>query len=222
MKQKFSVLFADDESSARLTMSMLLNTIFSTVYLAKDGLEAFNIYNEKQPDVLILDNLMPNITGLEVVKKIRKIDSTTKIIMLTAYKDEEYLLDAIKLLLTDYIVKPLKPFDFLNLLKETIKELSVKNKIYFQDVFMFDKNNDILYKNNEIINLTKTEAKLLFILISKLDQDAPLELIANYIWDNKELSNYSNSLRNYINKIHKKIDTEIISSVYGYGYKIKK
>ncbi len=222
MKNNLSILIADDESSIRLAMSELLNTMFSTVYLASDGIEALDVYNKKQPDILILDNLMPNMTGLDVVKKIRKTDTSTKIIILTAHKEEEYLFDAIKLYLTDYVIKPLRPLDFLKLLENTVEELNNNSKIYFQDIFAFDKNNETLFKNNETIKLTKTESKLLYILVDKLNQDVDLDLIANYIWDDKELSNYTNSLRNHINKIHKKIDTEIISSVYGYGYKIKK
>ncbi len=222
MTNNLSILIADDDINTRIDLVKILKLFFDIVYEAKNGLEAFDIYKEKKPDLILTDNLMPILSGIDLVKKIREEDKDTKIIMLTAYKDEEYLLDAIKLLLTDYIVKPLLPFDFIKLLEDTIKELNDKNKIYFQDIFMFDKKDDSLYKNNEIIKLTKNESKLLYILISKLNQDVELDLIANYIWDDKELCNYPNSLRNHINKIHKKIDTEIINSVYGYGYKIKK
>ncbi len=222
MSNKLSILFADDESNIRLSMNKLLNIKFDTVYIAKDGEEAFLIYRNMKPDILILDNLMPKQTGLNIIKKIREIDTTTKIILLTAHKDEEYLLDAIPLHLSAYVVKPLHPMNFSELLDDTIKELINKNKIYFQNDFMFNKSNNILYHNDNIVKLTKIETKLISILIERLDNNIEYDIIANSIWDDKELSNYINSLRSCVNKIHKKINNEIISSTYGYGYRIKK
>jgi len=216
-----SVVFADDVEEIRSSVEALLLNVFEKVYIAKDGKEALELYNLYKPHLIILDNIMPNMTGLEVVKHIRKTDLSTKIIILTAHKDEEYLLDAVKLFLTDYIIKPFDHSEFINLLRNIKQTLRDKNKIRFQSSFIFDKKKKILYKNLEAISLTKTELKLIDILINFIDENVEFAYLANIIWDNKELSNYINSLRNIVNKIHKKAGCDIIYSVHGYGYMIK-
>ncbi len=222
MKYNLSILIADDESGIRDAMYTMMSIKFDTVYLAKDGEEAFAIYKEKKPDILILDNLMPKLTGLELTKKIRQIDSTTKIIMLTAHTDEIYLLDSIKLLLSDYVIKPLNSINFSKLLDSIVKELTNKDKIYLNDDYVWDKSCSSLTKYNNIIKLTQNEAKLLGMLSSKCTDTFNMDYVANYIWDDKILSNHTNSIRNLINKLHQKLTCEIIESIYGEGYKIIK
>lgn len=220
MINNISVLIADDELGIRNAMFGLLSTQFSTVYLAKDGEEVLKIYNDKKPDILILDNLMPKITGLELIKKIRQKDLQTKIILITAYNDEKYLLDAIPLSLSQYIVKPINSLDFFKLLDNIIKELQNKNKVYLSDDYIWDKSSHILTKYNYIIKLTQNEIKLLDILSAQPHNIINADIILDYIWSEKILQNPTNSIRNLINKLHKKLTCEIIKSIYGQGYEL--
>ena len=220
MINNISVLIADDELGIRNAMFGLLSTQFSTVYLAKDGEEVLKIYNDKKPDILILDNLMPKITGLELIKKIRQKDLQTKIILITAYNDEKYLLDAIPLSLSQYIVKPINSLDFFKFLDNIVEELQNKNKVYLSDDYIWDKSSHILTKYNYIIKLTQNEIKLLDILSAQPHNIINADIILNYIWNEKILQNPTNSIRNLINKLHKKLTCEIIKSIYGQGYEL--
>ena len=220
MINNISVLIADDELGIRNAMFGLLSTQFSTVYLAKDGEEVLKIYNDKKPDILILDNLMPKITGLELIKKIRQKDLQTKIILITAYNDEKYLLDAIPLSLSQYIVKPINSLDFFKLLDNIVEELQNKNKVYLSDDYIWDKSSHILTKYNYIIKLTQNEIKLLDILSAQPHNIINADIILDYIWSEKILQNPTNSIRNLINKLHKKLTCEIIKSIYGQGYEL--
>lgn len=220
-KNSLSILFADDDAQIRSNIATTLNLMFLYVYEASDGLEAIRLYQEKKPDILILDNIMPNMNGIDVVKKIRQNDTETKIIILTANSDLEYILDAVKLNLAEYIIKPVIPDKFLKTLQEIISQLKDKDKIYINKEFTWNISTKQLISNDSFVKLTKNETKLLSVLASSLHNPIESEYLSNIIWDDKILKDHQNSLRNLINKLHKKTYSEIIESVYGSGYKIK-
>ena len=222
MNNNFSILIAEDDNVIRQNIIKLLKLYFKIIYEAEDGLEAFDIYNEKKPDIILTDNIMPSLCGMELVKKIRKNDNEVKIIILTAHSDENQLLDAVKLNLTEYILKPIVSNAFLELIENIIKELGNKDKIYLADNYIWNKYTNTLTKKNNIIKLTKNESKLMTILASYNNINVDIDYLANNIWDEKILKNYKNSVRNLINKFHKKLNCEIIESIYGNGYKIIK
>ena len=102
----FSILFVEDEKAIRDNYTQYLRMFFNEVYEADDGEKAYQLYNEKKPDIIILDLNIPKLNGLEILKKIRENDSTTKVIIITAHTDKKLLLEATTLQLTKYLVKP--------------------------------------------------------------------------------------------------------------------
>jgi two-component system, response regulator, stage 0 sporulation protein F len=108
---KGKVLIADDDDDSREMLSMLLNFEGWEVEEAKDGKEALEKVVQYQPDLLILDNRMPELTGVEVYQQIQlqKIDTT--VIFATAYGEIEEL--ALSLGITYYINKPYDPVNLL-------------------------------------------------------------------------------------------------------------
>ena len=111
MQNNYSLLYAEDNETVRDGYMLYFSKFFNNVYEAKDGKEAWDIFKQERPNIVILDINMPEISGLDVAHMIGDIDDTCKIIMLTAYSDVEKLMKAIKLNLTEYIVKPAKRID---------------------------------------------------------------------------------------------------------------
>jgi YesN/AraC family two-component response regulator len=119
-----TVLYADDELVLRESMSIILGEEVKELFLAKDGKEAYEIYKEKNPDILLLDINMPYMKGIELVQKIRENDCRVRIIMITACSDIENLLTATELKLTKYVVKPFFSHELFEALNLAVTELS--------------------------------------------------------------------------------------------------
>ena len=122
--KSFKVLYAEDEEVLREMMNTIIGEEVKELFLAKDGKEAYEIYKEKKPDILLIDINMPYMKGIELVQKIRENDCTVRIIMITACSDIENLLTATELKLTKYLVKPFFSTELFEALNLAVTELS--------------------------------------------------------------------------------------------------
>ena len=86
---------------------------YTDVCEASDGAEAVQMYAEQQPQLVLMDITMPNMDGLEALKKIRENDGNAQIVMCSAMGQESMVIDAIKAGAKDFIVKPFKPDEFM-------------------------------------------------------------------------------------------------------------
>lgn len=103
-----SVLFAEDDAIMREQTTEILSMIFGKVFTACDGEEAYEMYEDNAPDIIITDIKMPKKDGLKLIKQIRRKDYTTPIILLTSFADHEMLLSAVNLSIDGYLVKPVE------------------------------------------------------------------------------------------------------------------
>ncbi len=121
----FSILFIEDEESILKKFVKYLSNRFKNVYGTTNAEDALEIYADKKPDIMMVDIHLPKMNGLEFIDIIRQKDLSTKIIILTAYNEIDYLLSATSLKLIDYLVKPIKR-DTLN--KSLLKAIDeIKN-----------------------------------------------------------------------------------------------
>ncbi len=150
--KRLKVLYVEDDDSIRNELSALLSNFFGRVHVAKDGKEGLETYikNKKNIDIIISDINMPYLTGIEMVKKIRKINKDLPVLFTTAYSDTEYLVDAIKLKVYDYIVKPIDIRNFLIVLNELATILYQNDLIAKQNIEL-EKYKDIIDANNIVI-----------------------------------------------------------------------
>ncbi len=128
MSKKYSVLIVDDEENIRIVLAYTLRLNGFEVYLAKDGLTGLEIAREKKPDVIVLDWMMPEMDGLEVLSELENDEGTKEIpvIMLTA---KGMMLDVGQALYhgaTDYILKPFEPDELVEIVQGKIESM-VKN-----------------------------------------------------------------------------------------------
>lgn len=222
--KKYTLLYADDEKNVRENYLLFMENYFKKIYTAKDGQEAYDMYEDHKPDVVILDIEMPKLSGLEVAKKIREVDADTKIIILTAYSDKERLLEAIKLNLVDYLVKPIDRGSLKKVLNESFASIEKKEDHSFKslsDDIKLDTKGMLLYQNDTIVDLTNYEQKLLALFYERRNQIVSKTDIYDEVWDSFDKEFSDSSIRNLVKNLRKKLPEDCLDNVYGSGYIFK-
>ncbi|NVJ53624.1 MAG: response regulator transcription factor [Campylobacteraceae bacterium] len=222
MENSYSVLYAEDDENVRKNYVLYLEKYFDKIYEASDGLEALNLYKDKKPNILLLDITMPHLNGLEVIKKIREVDQTTPIIVLSAHSHKEYLFEAIKLNLVDYLIKPINRNEFKEVIENSFERLkndtvNDEDKVVINNKCYWDARSRILFFKEKIVDLTKNERILFELLLNKKNQIVKPEEISSYVWNTENNVNDA-SIRNLVKRLRKKLPVDIIDSIYGSGY----
>ena len=220
-KSNYTLLYIEDEAPIQMVTTMLLESYFSEVYEASDGVEGLEVYRDKKPDVILTDIQMPNMDGLEFCKKIREEDKETPIIILTAYTTVEYLLQAINLNLIKYLGKPLQEADMEEALGECFDQLESKNPnvVRLGEDTYYDLFNQAMSIDGEIVRLTSSQNKFMEILLRHRDRVVNYSEIEYHISYDKPMSD--DSLRTLVKRVRKIVGKETIETISKTGYKIK-
>ena len=223
---QIKLLYIEDDKDIQSIYLDILQEYADKVYCANDGEEGYELYLSCRPNIILLDINMPKIDGLTLAKKIREIDKDVKIIITTAYGEQDKLLKAIELYLIKYILKPIEISvlrDSLSKAVEEIKQEKSKNKKY---IFLLDKDTvwnsktEILTKNGEEIKLTKNERRLLSLLSQDKNKIFTFFEIFNHLsYDDFDKEYDANQIRALVKLVRKKIPKEAIINIYGEGYK---
>ena len=133
--QTLSILFVDDAEDIRQMYHFFFDGLFKSAYEASDGDEALDIFNDKSKeiDLILTDQSMPRMNGIDMIREVRKVDSKIPIILVTATKEQNDLIDAINLNVTNFIEKPIKYESIIDAVENSIQkvivnELSQKNR----------------------------------------------------------------------------------------------
>ena len=121
------ILIVDDELATRESLRMILKRKYELV-LASSGEEALQILDQKQPDLVLLDIIMPGLDGMEVLKRIREKNKSQQVIMITATKTVKTAVDAMKLGAFDYLTKPFNVNEIMLVIEEALKEQNLKEE----------------------------------------------------------------------------------------------
>jgi DNA-binding response OmpR family regulator len=214
----FSVLYVEDEDGIRNNIEEILQHLFKETSSAINANEAYTKYLEFNPDLIITDIKMGAETGLDLIKKIRKSDSKTRIIVTSAHTDLDYLLQAAELHLVKYIVKPITQDKLMNALEAFINTYN-EDKIYNLTLnWIFDYKEAIVSNGNEIFNLTKKENNFLKLLITK-NRLITYEELENSVWD-EDMVMTANAMRLFIKNFRKKLPENFLKNIQGVGYKL--
>lgn len=149
------LLYIEDDIGVRSVNLRSLKRMFQIVYEASDGIDGFEKYKEFTPDIIITDIKMPLLDGISMVKKIRENDRKTRIIITTAFTDEQNLIDAVELDIVRYIVKPISQRNLIPALEKAIEQIGHCQKLIIDENIFLDLKNSILENNNEIFHLSK-------------------------------------------------------------------
>ena len=215
-----SILCVEDEDGIREVIVKTLKYYFKEVYEAKNGQEALELYEYYKPKIVLSDIQMPNMDGIDLVKKIRKNDSETMIIMLTAYSNEEYLMELINLNVDHFILKPLNSKKLNEALQKYIDK-NFSEEIYLHvDLKLDILKRELIYKNDEIITLRKREKDFLYLLYKNKDSIVNYNQIEIELWQDKFMTDHA--LKSFIKELRHKLPINIIKNVPQEGYKLEK
>lgn len=204
----YTLLFVENEKGIRENFEEYFNLLFKEVYIGVDGLQGLDLYNKNSPDFIITDIKMPNMDGIELVKKIREKDTKIPIVIISAHTEVELLLESIPLNLVQYVVKPLNQEKLKDIFE---KFLSKKQNINFD----YDKDKSEVALNGQVHTLSLKENLFLDKIINE-NRVISYEEIELDIWDGKDMS--QNALRIFIKNLRKKLPNNFIKNVPNHGY----
>ena len=123
------ILIIDDEESIRLMLTLSLENKGYKVFVAEDGEQGVDIFENERPPIVITDIKMPGMTGIEVLKKIRHIDPDTRVIVITGHGEMESAVEALQLEASDFVSKPLTDAALSVALRRAEQVLALKSKL---------------------------------------------------------------------------------------------
>jgi len=217
------ILIADDEPDILEILKYNLSNEGYEVTTAKDGDEALERARRIQPDLIILDVMMPKKTGVEVCQLLRMQPAfkETLIIFLTAVNDEGTQIRGLETGADDYINKPISPKLLLSRVSALFRRLNkIEIRILKIGDLTIDPERFLVIKGEEEIILAKKEFELLYLLALKPGRVFLRNEIMNQVWGNEVIVG-DRTIDVHIRKIRQKLDMDCITTVKGVGYKFE-
>lgn len=225
---KAQILIVEDEQKISRVLQLELEYENYETEIANNGKDALRLMEEKEWDLVLLDIMIPGLSGLEVLRKIRKTDYSMPIILLTA-RDEIYdKVSGLDLGANDYITKPFQIEELLARIRvhlrtprKALKE--IENKLSIRELEV-DLDSREVTIGEVVIELTKREFDLLVCLLRNKNIVMSREKLVEKVWGYDYVGE-TNVVDVYIRYLRKKIDTDYettyIKTVRGVGYTIK-
>ena len=221
----FSILVIDDDKNIRYFLKEVLELEHYTVYSAKDGLEALDIFDKEYIDLVIVDIMMPNMNGYEFTKTLRSINERLPILMISAKQLPNDRKLGFKAGIDDFMSKPLDNEELILHVNALLKRFKINNdrRIIINDVTLNYDSYTITTKN-EIIELPQKEFLLIYKLLSYPNKIFTKMELMDEIWG-IDCDTGWETLTVHVNRLRKKLkdieDFEIVS-IRGLGYKAVK
>ncbi|WP_234124265.1 response regulator transcription factor [Clostridium hydrogenum] len=228
MNDKFKILIVDDEEKILNVIKAYLIKENFEVLTAKDGEEALNIFEKELVHLIILDLMLPKISGEKVCTKIRAA-SSVPIIMLTAKIEEDDKIEGLAIGADDYVAKPFSNRELVSRVKALIRRTYRSNKPLAELLIInngdleIDVEKFIVKKQGKEVNLTSNEFKILIALLSNPGQVFSREQLVNKAFG-IDYDGFDRTIDTHIKNIRRKIEDDpknpiYIVSIYGIGYK---
>lgn len=228
---KFQILVVEDDSPIRNLIATTLKTHDYKYLLAQNGEEAIIQASTHDPDVVFLDLGLPDMDGVEIIKKIREW-SNMPIIVISARSEDEDKIEALDAGADDYLTKPFSVEELLARLRVMQRRIALlqldnnvnKSSIYTNGKLKIDYVAGCAYKNDEELKLTPIEYKLLCILAKNTGKVLTHKYITQKIWGSAWDSNVA-SLRVFMATLRKKLGNDsdsYIQTHIGIGYRMLK
>ena len=223
------ILIIDDEIHIVELLKFNLENNGYKVDYSYDGFDGYLKTKEFQPDLILLDWMLPNISGIDLLKKIRSDETLeqTPVIMLTAKNMEEDKLEGLQDGADDYITKPFSVKEVLARITSVLRRYKYtsneKVEVLKADDIQVNVNKHIVTKNGQEIELTLKEFQILKLLIENKGNILTRTFLLDKIWG-YDYYGETRTLDVHIRHLRKKIgdnDSKLIETVRGVGYKIK-
>lgn len=225
---KYNILVAEDDKAIRDSIGIYLRNANYEVHFAEDGAEALCIFKNAKIDLVIMDLMMPNLSGEDAIRQLREV-SYVPIIILSAKSEDYDKIMGLDIGADDYMTKPFNPMELLARVNSNIRRFyqfksnveDESNKVVVGNISL-----DLLAKNVEVdgkeVTLTQTEFGILELLMKNLDRVFSLDQIYEHVWNEPALE--SKTVTVHIRRIREKIEIDpknprYLQVSWGLGYK---
>ncbi|MBA5851968.1 response regulator transcription factor [Clostridium sp. cel8] len=219
------ILIVDDDENICEVIKMYVESAGYEVEIANDGKSAEEVFLQYKPDLVLLDIMLPNIDGIDVLKWIRK-DYETPVIMLTAKGETFDKVLGLELGADDYIVKPFEAKEMLARIKAVLRRYSGDNDskevLKFENLTIDINSYIVLYKNKEI-KMPPKEFELLYYLASNKNRVFTREQLLCEVWG-YDYPGDSRTVDVHVKRLREKLQGGSnwqIQTVWGVGYKFE-
>ena len=232
------ILVADDEQAVRDSLKRSLRFNGYEVLLAEDGEEALVVIREQQPDLTILDILMPKLDGIEVCRALREAGDHTPVLMLTARESVSDRVAGLDAGADDYLPKPFALEELLARVRSLLRRAGEtrgaqprggaaapgeKSTLSFEDLTLNTESREV-FRGSRAISLTRTEFALLELLLANSRRVLTRQQILREVWG-YDFPTSGNALEVYIGYLRRKTEaggeTRLIHTVRGVGYVLR-
>lgn len=228
------VLIAEDDLNIRQGLADLLETEGYQCEQAVDGEQALQLFEQVQPDLILLDIMMPKVDGYSVCRKIRQVDENIPVIFITAKSEEIDQVLGLELGADDYIKKPFGTREVIARIRAVTRRClhasAVAEKhdksdgFHLRDLTVYPLQLRAV-RGDDAFDLSLRDVKILELLFEKKGEVVTRDALFDYCWGRNYLPN-SRTLDQHISKLRKHIEKdskqpEIIQTVHGLGYRFE-
>lgn len=226
MNKEQKILLVDDEQDILEFISYNLKKEGYIVFTANNGKEALTVAKKENPDLIILDVMMPGMDGIETCRELREIPGlkNSMIAFLTARNEDYSQIAGFDVGADDYINKPVKPRVLISRIKALLRrgsgiESNVTDKIETGGI-KIDRERYVIVKDDIEISLPKKEFELLALLASKPGKVFTREVILEKVWGGDVVVG-DRTIDVHVRKLREKIGEDFIKTIKGIGYKFE-
>jgi two-component system alkaline phosphatase synthesis response regulator PhoP len=222
----YKILVVDDELTLLNTVRAYLEQAGYIVQTATDGRSALHLFRQFQPDLVVLDIMLPEIDGLEVLRQLRQ-SSEVYVIMLTAKADEADKVIGLGMGADDYVTKPFSPRELVARVKAALRRLggsSLKRELISAHLRL-DEEARLAWKDGRPLDLTPIEFDLLHTLMRHDGRALSREQLIEQVWG-RDYYGDDRVVDVHIGRLRKKIEDDathptLIATVWGAGYRFE-
>jgi two-component system OmpR family response regulator len=225
---KTRVLIVDDEPNIRDLLATSLRFAGFEIQTAANGTAAVAAVTESEPDIILLDVMLPDMNGFSVTKKLRAAGIQSPILFLTARDEVEDKITGLTVGGDDYLTKPFSLEELVARLRALLRRIGVveqdinDEKISFADIELNEATHEVR-RAGDLIELSPTEFTLLRYLLINADRVVSKAQILDHVWD-YDFGGDAGIVETYISYLRKKIDIvdpPLIHTVRGVGYRLR-
>jgi two-component system, OmpR family, response regulator MtrA len=217
------ILVVDDDDALREMVGLVLSGAGYETAFAADGISAITAFNESQPDLVLLDIMLPGQSGIEVCEQLRAL-SGVPIIMLTAKSETEDVVKGLEAGADDYVVKPHNGAELLARIKARLRPLAGDGGVIQIGQITLDPLSFEVRRGDHPVSLTPLEFKLLHTLAAKPQQVFSREMLLEQVWGYQYKAD-TRLVNVHVQRLRSKVEVDpenpkIVLTVRGHGYRV--
>ena len=216
----YKICLVEDEAQLNNLIKSYIEKEGYEVISFINGNDAFKIIDKEKIDLWVLDIMLSdNISGYDILKKIREVDTTVPVIFTSARDQDLDKIMGLELGSDDYITKPYSPKELILRINKFIKRVYNNDARQKYDSYSIDLKKRTVYEDNKEIKLTTLEFDLLILFLNNMNRSFERDEILNHIWGDDYFGN-DRAVDDLVRRLRNKMPKLSINTIYGFGYRL--